>query len=68
MPTLSGNVILKIPSGTQPGTSMRLKGRGMPDLKDKGKHGDLIASIQVQIPNKLTAEQRKLFEQLAKKA
>jgi len=68
VPTLSGNVILKIPSGTQPGTSMRLKGRGMPDLKDKGKHGDLIASIQVQIPNKLTAEQRKLFEQLAKKA
>jgi curved DNA-binding protein len=66
VPTLSGDVILKIPSGTQPGTSMRLKGRGMPDLKDKGKQGDLIATIQVQIPNKLTAEQRRLFEQLAK--
>lgn len=67
VPTLSGDVMLKIPAGTQPGTSMRLKSRGMPDLKDGKKTGDLIVNIQVSIPDKLSAEQKRLFEQLAKK-
>ena len=47
---------IQIPAGTQPGTSMRLKGRGMPDLKDGKKTGDLIVNIQVSIPDKLSAE------------
>ena len=67
VPTLSGDVMLKVPAGTQPGTSMRLKGRGMPDLKDIKKNGDLIVNLQVIIPDKLTAEEKRLFEQLAKR-
>jgi len=64
--TLSGDVVLQIPPGTQPGQTFRLKGRGMPNLKQKSKYGDLFADIQVELPKKLTPQQRKLFEQLAK--
>lgn len=67
VPTLSGDVMLKIPAGTQPGTSMRLRGRGMPDLKNGNSTGDLVVNIQVSIPDKLTAEQKRLFKELAKK-
>jgi curved DNA-binding protein len=64
--TLSGDVVLQIPPGTQPGQTFRLKGRGMPNLKQKTKYGDLFATIQVELPKKLTSQQRKLFEQLDK--
>jgi curved DNA-binding protein len=66
IPTLSGDVVLQIPPGTQPDQRFRLKGRGMPNLKQKSKHGDLFANIEVELPKKLTPQQRKLFEQLAK--
>lgn len=65
VPTLSGDVMLKIPGGTQPGRSFRLKGRGMPDLKNPNQRGDLFVGIQIEIPDKLSAEQRRLFSQLA---
>jgi curved DNA-binding protein len=64
--TLSGDVVLQIPPGTQPGQTFRLKGRGMPNLKQKTKYGDLFVTIDVELPKKLTPQQRKLFEQLAK--
>lgn len=64
VPTMDGQVILKVPAGTQPGQSIRLKGKGMPRLKSK-ERGDLFAKIKVHLPKKLTDEQRKLFEQLA---
>jgi len=64
--TLSGDVVLNIPPGTQPGQTFRLKGRGMPDLNQKNKYGDLFAKIQVELPKKLTSKQRELFKQLAK--
>ena len=60
--TLSGNVLLKIPPGTQPGRIFRLAGRGMPDLKKKGKFSNLLVRINVQIPQDLTDAQRKFFE------
>lgn len=66
VPTPEGNVLLTIPAGTQPGQSFRLGGRGMPNLRNPKERGDLYARIKVQIPRNLTADQRKLFEQLAK--
>jgi curved DNA-binding protein len=55
---------LKIPPGTKPGTKMRLSGHGLPDMK--GSHrGDLYVRVQVQIPNQLSKEQKKIVEKLA---
>lgn len=62
--TLSGDVVLTIPAGTQPGQKIRLAGRGMPKLKEPGKFGDLFAVIKVNIPRKLTDKQRRLFTDL----
>ena len=66
VPTLSSSVSLTIPAGTQPGQTFRLRGKGMPNLKDPDRYGDLFVSVQVEIPKKLTKRQRELFEQLAK--
>lgn len=62
--TLSGDVVLTIPAGTQPGQKIRLAGRGMPKLKEPGKFGDLFAVIKVNIPRKLSDKQRRLFSDL----
>jgi curved DNA-binding protein len=64
--TPAGNVLLTIPSGTQPGQTFRLAGRGMPILRSPQEHGDLYARVKVQLPRQLTSEQRNLFEQLAR--
>jgi molecular chaperone DnaJ len=63
IPTFEGVEIVKIPEGTQPGTQLRLKNRGVPRVNASGR-GDLFIHIEVHIPTKLTREQRKLFEQL----
>ncbi len=65
VPTLDGDETVKVPEGTQTGTTMRLRGKGMPDVNGRGK-GDLFATVQVQTPKKLSKEQRHLIEQLAK--
>ncbi|MGB3329600.1 MAG: molecular chaperone DnaJ [Thermomicrobiales bacterium] len=62
--TLDGEVVFKIPSGTQSGQQFRLRGKGVPDLRG-GDRGDQIVTIQVVVPKKLTEEQRDLFESLA---
>ncbi len=64
-PTLDGKVKLKIPSGTQPGTILRIKGKGFPDLRGYGR-GDELVRVAVEIPEKLTNDERKLLEQFAK--
>lgn len=64
--TPSGNVVLTIPPGTQPGQTFRLSSRGMPQLKNPQAHGDLYVRVKIQIPRNLTENQRQLFEQLAK--
>jgi curved DNA-binding protein len=64
VPTLAGNVVLTIPAGTQPGQAIRLAGRGLPHLNNPQTHGDLFVRIRVQLPRKLSAEQRQLFEKL----
>ncbi len=64
VPTLDGKAMLKIPAGTQPGTSFRLKGKGMPSLR--GRHtGDLHVRVQVTIPTQLSAKETELIEEFA---
>jgi molecular chaperone DnaJ len=62
--TLENEEKLKIPMGTQTGTVFRLKGKGMPALRGRGR-GDLFVSVTVITPTTLTREQRRLLEQLA---
>lgn len=64
--TYTGKVKLKIPEGTQSGTKVRLKGKGFPVYKQDGKFGDLIITYSITIPTNLNAEQKELFEKLAK--
>jgi molecular chaperone DnaJ len=63
VPTLDGPEMVRVPEGTQTGTTLRLKGKGMPDVGGRGR-GDLFATVQVKTPKKLTREQRRLVEQL----
>jgi molecular chaperone DnaJ len=62
--TLDGKVELKIPEGTQYGTSFRLRGRGVTHLRGQGR-GDHYVKAKVSTPTKLTGEQRELFKKLA---
>ena len=62
VPTLNGPVTLKVPAGTPSGKTFRIRGKGAP--KKKGGHGDLLATVEVDVPGKLTREQKKLVEQL----
>ena len=64
VPTLSGKAALKIPVGTQSGTTFRLKGKGMPNLRG-GSHGDQLVRVHVEVPTHLNAEQRKKLEEYA---
>ena len=58
--TLTKTIMLTIPPGTQPGTSMRLKGQG---LSVGGNQGDMFVEIHVVIPKTLTEKQKKLLEE-----
>ena len=64
VPTLDGPESVRVREGTQTGTTLRLRGKGMPEVGGRGR-GDLFATVQVQTPKKLTKEQRQLLEQLA---
>jgi curved DNA-binding protein len=66
VPTMTGNVMLTIPPGSQPGQSFRLSGKGMPQLKNPQVYGDLYARLKVRIPRKLTQHQKELFQDLKK--
>lgn len=63
--TPGGNVRLRIPPGTQSGSTIRLKGRGMPHLGNHKEQGDLYTRVLIQIPTDLTPEEEDLFQQLA---
>jgi molecular chaperone DnaJ len=62
VPTLDGTVSLKVPAGTASGRTLRVRGRG---VKGKGRHGDLLVTLDVAIPVRLTPAQRKVIENLA---
>jgi len=65
VPTLDGSETVKVPEGTQTGTTLRLRHKGMPDVNGRGR-GDLFATVQVLTPKKLTRDQRRLLEELSK--
>ena len=65
VPTLDGIETVKVPEGTQTGTTLRLRGKGMPDVNGRGR-GDIFATVQVRTPKKLNKEQRQAIEQLSK--
>lgn len=61
--TIDGRAKLKIPSGTQPGTVFKMKGKGMPHLGGGGR-GAQYVRVDVQVPTKLTSEQKKILKEL----
>ena len=61
--TLSGEVNITLPEGTQSGKQFRLKGKGMP-LYGKSEYGDLYIKINAKLPDKLTKEQKQLAKKL----
>jgi len=64
--TMDRTVELTIPAGTTNGKSLRLRGQGMPTLRNPQQRGNLIATVQVQLPTNLSPEERELFEKLRK--
>jgi molecular chaperone DnaJ len=64
VPTLEGQAIVKIPAGTQPGTTLRLKAKGVKNLQGYG-HGDLHVRVQVEVPTRLTAEQKAKLQEFS---
>ncbi len=64
VPTLDGKVKLKVPAGCQTGKVSQLKNKGIPHLHRRGR-GDLLVTLRVVTPDKLTKEQRRLFQELA---
>jgi molecular chaperone DnaJ len=64
VPTVDGDVKLKIPPGTQPGKIIRMRGKGVPHLH-RDSRGDQLVIVNVTIPKNLKQEERELFEKLA---
>jgi molecular chaperone DnaJ len=63
VPTLDGPVTLKVPPGTSSGRTFRLRGRGI--KRADGSASDLLATVQVAVPEKLSKKQKELVAQLA---
>jgi molecular chaperone DnaJ len=61
VPTLNGVVTMKVPAGTQSGKTFRLKGKGAPK---RGGTGDLLATVRVEVPRKLSKDEREVLERL----
>ncbi len=61
IPTIDGKVKYDLPAGTQTGTTFRLRGKGIPELRGRGR-GDQYVTIKVQVPTSLTAEQREALD------
>lgn len=63
VPTVDGRVLITIDPGTQPGTLLRLRGKGMPSLNHYG-NGDLLVNISVYVPEHLSPDERRSIEGL----
>jgi len=64
VPTIAGQERITIPEGTQSGTTFRLREKGIPDLNGRGK-GDQYVVVKVQVPTRLSADQKHLLRQFA---
>ena len=64
VPTMTGRVALTIPAGTQNGSALRIRGKGMPKTQSGDSFGDIVAEVDVRLPEELTAEEQELFSQL----
>lgn len=64
--TLDGQVKMKVQPGTQPESKLRLKGKGFPVYKKEGHFGDLIVTLRIAVPTKLTQREKELFVELSK--
>jgi molecular chaperone DnaJ len=67
VPTLSGRASLKIPAGTQSGTTFRMRKKGMTSLRGYG-NGDQYITVHVEVPKSLTGKQKSLLEEFAKES
>ncbi|KAF5197915.1 Chaperone protein dnaj [Thalictrum thalictroides] len=65
VPTVDGMVDLKIPAGTQPGTTLVMAKKGVPLLNKNKLRGDQLVRVQVEIPKRLNAQERKVIEELS---
>ena len=65
VPTLQGQSSIKVPKGTQGGTTFRLRDKGMPSLSNNGRKGDLHVTVQVEVPTKLNSDQKAKLEEYA---
>jgi curved DNA-binding protein len=63
--TLDGYLTLKIPPETQSGRTFRLRGKGMPKLRKTEQRGDLYVTVRIQLPQKLSEHEKRLFRELA---
>jgi curved DNA-binding protein len=64
--TLNGDILLKIPAGTNSGKTFRLRGKGMPNPRNPQQRGDLLITIQIRVPQRLGPREQELFEELAR--
>ncbi|MFH7011047.1 DnaJ C-terminal domain-containing protein [Flavobacterium sp. FlaQc-52] len=64
--TFDGKVKIKVPEETQPGTKVKLKGKGFPVYKKEGQFGDLYITYTLKLPTKLSKKEKELFEELSK--
>jgi DnaJ-class molecular chaperone len=64
VPTLERPLVLTIPAGTQNGKVFRLRGQGMPNLKQPDQRGDLLAEVNVTLPTNLSDEEKRLVQRL----
>lgn len=64
VPTLDGSLSVKVPPGTAVGQTFRLRGQGLPELGKPAERGDLLATMAVELPKKLSTRQKELFEEL----
>ncbi len=62
VPTMNGEVKLRIPAGTEPGRTFRIRGKGAP--KPRGGRGDLLVTVRVDVPSKLSKEEKELLRRL----